>query len=961
MPDSDETGPRTGGALDTMSDDAPVRRSLHLERGTSMGRYVVLEPVGRGGMSIVYAAYDPELDRKVALKVLRGSADVDSPMRARERMRLLREAQAMARLTHPNVMPIYDAGSFGERVFLAMHFVEGQTLTQWLSTPHDWREIVEFFVYAGRGLEAAHAAGLVHRDFKPDNVLVDRESRVRVTDFGLARPSAATRSMGDDDPASTGTAAVSSTRLAQPVTMAGSVLGTPAYMSAEQHLALEVDARTDQFSFCVALWEALVGERPFAGTTVGELAFAVTHGAKRAFPRESPVPARIRRALERGLAREPADRFESMAPLLDALAPTIRRRPLLMLGAAAALVGVGAMIPMLGDAEAQTDPCAAARAGLGELYDGPVRDGIVQAAIATGGLSATGTEGLASALDRNAASWRDAAVAACVEHRIDGVQSAEAFDARMSCLDRRRAEFEDLLARLRGADEAHIVAIASAVFDAVDPAQCDDVDRLLQTVPPPDDPALRAQAAEVADALDDMFGDVRSDDAALAQATSLLARAEATGWHSLVARAHAALAHVHEARGEIANAEAAFRAAARAAATGHDDARLVVVLGELAYALVYLQGRAPEALEIAYLIELELARSDGAELRPATYTALGNIYQGTEQFDRARDAYLQALALMDAGVHDNPIRRAVALNNLGTIALAQGDAIRARSHFEQALELAIATHGEDYVRLSDNYVNLCESYIVRGELDAARPRCARALALVDGPRPRDVAAAARALLATALLEELVGDFDAARRALDRGRPLITASYGEGSIGEIAVDLIDARLKLDRGELDGAKRQAMGIDALAAGGGVALAHGRAEAQVILGAIAQARGDHARAAAACDAAIETLAANVTANPMAQQPPLTCRGSALGRLGRIDEARADLQEVIASHGRFGGDPYLQARARYELARLLTADADLPQARALALAAREDLRPIARRDPALVTEIDAWLEAHP
>src|SRR6185312_791559 len=161
--------------------------AVPLARGASIGRYVVLGLVGRGGMGEVYAAYDPELDRKVAVKLLRVKAGNGVSL-TEGRQRTLREAQAIARLSHPNVVVVFDVGTFEEKVFIAMEFVDGNTVTYWLEQkPRTWREILDVFIAAGRGLIAAHEKGLVHRDFKPDNVMVGRDGQVRVMDFGLAR------------------------------------------------------------------------------------------------------------------------------------------------------------------------------------------------------------------------------------------------------------------------------------------------------------------------------------------------------------------------------------------------------------------------------------------------------------------------------------------------------------------------------------------------------------------------------------------------------------------------------------------------------------------------------------------------------------------------------------------------------------------------------------------------------
>jgi serine/threonine protein kinase len=237
---------------------SPLPEPEPLARGTQVGRYVLLDAVGSGGMGVVYAAYDPELDRKVAIKLLRFDR-LGSEAGERDRLRLQREAQAIARLSHPNVVHVYDVGTFGDQVFVAMEFVAGRTLRQWAEEePRPWREVVDRFALAGRGLAAAHAAGLIHRDFKPDNVLLGDDGRVRVVDFGLARPAG-------QQPAPEGERTPSGGTLAHPLTEWGVVVGTPAYMAPEQLRGEASDERSDQLSFCVSLYETLYGERPFPG------------------------------------------------------------------------------------------------------------------------------------------------------------------------------------------------------------------------------------------------------------------------------------------------------------------------------------------------------------------------------------------------------------------------------------------------------------------------------------------------------------------------------------------------------------------------------------------------------------------------------------------------------------------------------------------------------------------------
>ncbi len=285
----------------------PARASsATLAAGDEIARYVVDQPIGSGGMGVVYAAYDPQLDRKVALKLLHHVHGAD----AASQTRLLHEAQAMARLSHPNVVAVHDAGEHDGRVFVAMELIDGKTLADWLaSESRSWRAVVDVFVAAGRGLAAAHVAGLVHRDFKPQNVLIGGDGRARVTDFGLARSyfesALAT-------PASRG-----SQPLIEAMTQTGSLAGTPAYMAPEQFAQQPANARTDQFSFCVAFYEALYGERPFPGETLVQLAESVTSGTLRGRRRSSAVPEWLHAILVRGLALAPEKRFPSLDTLLE--------------------------------------------------------------------------------------------------------------------------------------------------------------------------------------------------------------------------------------------------------------------------------------------------------------------------------------------------------------------------------------------------------------------------------------------------------------------------------------------------------------------------------------------------------------------------------------------------------------------------------------------------------------------
>ncbi len=277
MPDSFLDAPALGDSTAPIDPNAAVDGSTTVPSdlsGECVGRFRLMERLGAGAMGEVYSAYDEQLDRKVAVKLVKPGVRSRSDISER----LLREAKTLARLSHPNVVQVYEAGTFRERVYVAMEFVRGVTLDAWRKENADkasWKDVLGLFLAAGEGLLAAHRAGLVHRDFKPANVLVGADGRVRVLDFGLARTEAA----DDETPSSEALPLDDSHAMLATLTQTGSILGTPAYMSPEQWQAKKVDARSDQFSFCVALYEALYGKRPFQPKTNFQLAKLTADGA----------------------------------------------------------------------------------------------------------------------------------------------------------------------------------------------------------------------------------------------------------------------------------------------------------------------------------------------------------------------------------------------------------------------------------------------------------------------------------------------------------------------------------------------------------------------------------------------------------------------------------------------------------------------------------------------------------
>jgi serine/threonine protein kinase/tetratricopeptide (TPR) repeat protein len=543
------------------------------------GRYVILQHVGHGAMGNVYAAYDPDLDRKVAVKVLR---DGGRPLPAS----LAREAKAMAKLAHPHVVAVYDVGTCERGVFVAMEFVEGVTLRAWLrAEERPWREVLAAFVLAGRGLAAAHEAGVVHHDFKPDNVLVGAGGAVKVVDFGLARvvlgtaaavsgelgaqapsPGEATRGASGGEVSQGGASGRGastqggasgsgpSTRSAGSgaPTLASErgPVGTLAYMAPERHAARPADARSDQFSFCVALYEALYRQRPFAGADVAALRQAVLHGAPAEPPRGTPVPARVAAALRRGLARAPEDRFASMAALLAALAEPPRRRLHWTLTAGLLLGATSAMMA----ARRGEDRCAGVTAEADAWW-----------AARAPGLQARAPDE-AARLGRVVAAWRARAADNC-EAGQSGRLAPDLRRAREACLDQRLA---GLRAHVdRAADDPTGAADLLARVPSTD--ACDDPAMLTAVAPPRPEAAdevralRRALAGVAALEVAGEFGEAARALAGLAD------RVDAVGYAPLAAEVDYQRGRIAHYRGETGRAlESLQRAVDGAEAHRHD-------------------------------------------------------------------------------------------------------------------------------------------------------------------------------------------------------------------------------------------------------------------------------------------------------------------------------------------------------------------------------------------------------
>ena len=693
-----------------------------MDQPARIGRFVVLRKLGEGGMGVVFAAYDEELERKLAIKLL--LPGLRSERQSLGETRLLREAQALARVSHPNVVQVYEVGSVGEAVYIAMELVRGKSLGEWLAArARGWRDVLGVFLQAGAGLAAAHAAGVVHRDIKPDNLLVGDDGRVRVLDFSLARPPApvAADEAGDPDRPD------QADQLGR--TRAGALIGTPLYMSPEQLQGQPADERSDQFSFCVAMYEALYRVRPFAGTTLDELRNSVIRGQIRGsrgrgllrslrsgdnLSRRSgheaarrvgesgaaepgaagelsggpgnavdvpagaepgaTAPAWLRRVLLRGLAIDPALRHPSMTALLAELGrdpDRVRRRVVAGLAITAVLaVGVGASLYL---ADEHTRACSSAAGELVGVWGPTRREAAQRAVLATGvPFAATTWARVAALLDARASDWVTARTAACLEARgLDddarGEQALPLLARRDACLDARLHELDALAQVLTEARPDTVERAVAAAANLRPLATCSDEAALLARVPAPGDPQLAAAVEDLRRRLARVLALERAGDfkAALAEAEAVHTAALALGHPPVVAeaalargRAALALTRLEESAAQL---EAAYHTASQ---IGHDEVvtaaavELVAATRELA--------RLDVAETWARLAEDALIRGG----RPPALTAAWLQTRSRIASERGRPSEAlalaeEALALRQAAQGDDHPDVAQAHNSLG--------------------------------------------------------------------------------------------------------------------------------------------------------------------------------------------------------------------------------------------------------------------------------------------------------
>jgi tetratricopeptide (TPR) repeat protein len=779
-PEFDRTNaePSIVTAHDDQDHGAPT--SFEIERGTAIGRYVALVQLGAGGMGVVWAAWDPELDREIAIKLL--GRRLAGP---KARDRLLREAQAMARLAHPNIVAVHDVGVVDGQVFVAMEYVRGQTLRKW-ERGRGWSEILDAYRQAALGLAAAHDSGLVHRDFKPDNAMIDAQGRVRVMDFGLA----AAYGGLDDDPdrwargdlvdqappeqtSSEDSHAASLDRLAlerstsdllsTPLTEIGVVIGTPAFMGPEQLEGLGGGPASDQFALCVSLWQALFGERPYPGDSIDALLDAIHHGRLRQPPITSKVPSRVVAALVRGLAAEPDQRWPSMSELTEQLQPDSELQPdttrsswrMLMLLLVTVAIVLGVLAARTQQPAEPADHCEANDTRLEDVWDAARVEAIERALQRAGSHGGAAWSRVQPAVDAWVEQWLAIGVAACRSN--DGLPE-QLRVAQAVCLDRSKSSLEAALEVLEHADPEVAAHALDLVLGLPSPSLCSDPEWLaaLDRRPAPtnlEEARALQRGLERAKAL----GDAGRHRDALAVLEPLRQRAKALGDHALhgqlldaigleqltLEREADAIASLTQAYGELIRA-GEDRSAAKAAV------RLMLAHQGLAQIEA---GRAWDLHAAALLDRIDTDTNADVELRADRLIALATLADGAGEYRESLRLYHEAIDLLEAELGPDALWLGRVLDEFGAVHSRLGELDEAEAAELRSLEILTRNLGPEHPEVGNTHFKLGNTSYRKGDLEAARAHFEQAIAIVEpalGPASAAVTGSLTGLGATQL-------------------------------------------------------------------------------------------------------------------------------------------------------------------------------------------------------------------
>ncbi len=729
-----------------------LRRLADVETGAPrLGRFLVLARVGEGSHGVVYAAYDPKLDRRVALKRLHRGEGVGH-------RRVLREARALAQLSHPNVVTVFEVGEADGNAYVAMEFIEGTTLAEWLAeTSRTVAETSAVLHSAGRGLANAHAHGLVHRDFKPSNVMVGADGRVRVTDFGLAdyhHEPAASEPDGSVEASAPPTPRVAST-----------IVGTPAYMAPELLEGAPADARSDQFAYCVTVVEALAGRRPFHGDTPEQLGESIRRGPSSELLHR--LPRRLRRLVIVGLDPEPDRRHADLGVLVDALDRHTRRRS--WVGWTVAAMALVAIPLSRGRGAHEDSGCESFAHALDDVWSPARREAIASSFAATGRPYAAHAETfVTTAVDRYARQWTEASVAACRASPPASIPTV-----RQICLERRKQELDGLLQELGAADEQLVGSSTSAVSSLVPVASCEHPDPSMDTSAL--EPGPRARLAEIDGELAHLWVLVLTGayERAREGLAPLIVELEEIEHQPTLARALLYQGRAQATTGSYPEADAILVVALEAALAGGGDDTAALVASELAD-VRFRRGMYERAHDLVPVAAALHRRHTGEQTWPRLSNILGSGLVFGRRDTEAVDVFDQGIAAAD---DDRPEHAAALLSmraNRSAMLLRLGRDAEAERSLTEAEEYARVLLGEDHPQYTRLMILRAGMYSMRDDHETALRIQKRALEIWRRAVPRP--SASEALMLTNVAEYLtrLERFDEALAALDEVRTVNVA-------------------------------------------------------------------------------------------------------------------------------------------------------------------------------------------
>ncbi len=912
--------------------------------GQTIDRYRVVSMLGSGAMGVVVRATDPALGRDVALKLLHPTCDDPGLER-----RLTKEAQALARLSHPNVVQVYDVGHTHGRVFLAMELVEGTTLRAWLhEQPRRVPEILEVFIAAANGLAAAHAEGIVHRDFKPENVLVGRDGRVRVSDFGLAYAAAELRSPPGQstDPPSSGDSSFRSTRT-------GMTIGTPAYMAPEQYAGEEISAATDQFAVCVALYEALYGERPFGGRSYEELAAAVLRGALR-IPRRRDVPRSVALAIARGLSVDPLRRFPSISALATVLRGRDRSRRSLAVASglvAAVVVGAGFAI-----ADERVPSCEGVAAEIAPAWSNAAGERVHAAFVATGEAYAQDAAGrTVRELDAYAQRWVVARQSTCDEART-GARDEASSAAALACLDS-AARVLATTVRVLEAGEGSVVETASSLV-----SELEDPDACLVVREPLDvrlagDPEYQRLRAVVEEALVLRRAGRLDDARALHERHH--AALDALEPSPLRVRALLSRGLIASDRRETAEAidmltQAHWLAVAQA---------LPKEAASTALRLAFVHNSASVDREQAYrwLREGQVAarQADDPRLTSAALGTEAALLRADGEYRQARARYGEALAILTREGEDDPLVIASDWHMLGAVSRQLGEYDRAEVEIREALAIGRDGLGPEHPFVARVHVSLADTARARGDWDSAHASLDAAIAIFRGGRTLTLP---MALHQRGLLEQEHGEHARAIRTLEEAVALFEQLGAELERGHAWTVMGISRLAL--GQLEAAHADLSRALQLEHSRGRPARADEAWVQFGLGEVESEMGRIDDARRRYTAAIELWEASAGVDAALLGPPLTGLAELELAQGNVSVARALLERALPLCSPLLAERDELGETSFALARALWADRgataeDRRRAIALGRAAATAFTEAGPHEAARRDEAQRWVDA--